>query len=136
MGKGKLLRSDQRELAAQLRAAIGATGDEPVEVLTPDFDRPSDAFPVKNPPPLPSEWERLRGMTKRELMELGLLSWDRRLMLFPSEWYAFIPEGFVIVDIFGRKKVFHKGITSKDKREGCLAYGIFAMDGVEVPEKG
>lgn len=49
---------------------------------------------------------------------------DKVLMLFPRDWYDFIPNEFEIVDIFYKTEKFKKGLTDKDSRAGYLAYGI------------
>lgn len=135
MPKGKLLRSDQSDLAATVRRAIGAGLSESVTVVTPQFERPEHWPPVEHPPALPSEWNALRAMTKAELLSMGLGNWDGRLMLFPGKWYAFIPEGFEVETISGGREKFQRGVTDDDIRFGSLAYGIPAIDGVEVPER-
>lgn len=52
------------------------------------------------------------------------LNKDQKHFLFPSEWYNYIPDGFEIVDIFGKKEKFQKGITDNGKSFGCLAFGF------------
>lgn len=78
----------------------------------------------------PKDFEALRSMSIDQLTELGMRLWDEesRLMLFPGEWYKFIPKGFEIVSIsdFSDKEKFNPGVTDDDIRFGCLAYGIVA----------
>lgn len=134
MPKGKLLRADQSDIAAVVRKAIGAGPSEPVTVSTPQFERPPNWTPPEHAPALPSEWQALRVCTKAELLAMGMRSWDGRLMLFPSEWYQFIPEDFDIEDIGGRIEKFRRGVTDDDIRFGCLAYGVPAVDGKAIEE--
>ena len=135
MPKGKLKRSNQHPAARVIRRAIGATDTESVEVMTPQFTRTSNMPPVQPPPGLPTEWQKLRAMTKAALKSLGCGSWDGRLMLFPGEWYSLIPSGLEIEDINGRQKKFVPGSTSNDIRFGFLAYGVPAVDGKEVEDE-
>lgn len=131
MPKSRLVRGSKNKPAKQIREAIGASNDEPVIVITPQFERTPDMPPAQPPPGSRNDmgaWVNLRTMTRAELKALGCGNWDRRLMLFPGEWYAFIPNGFEIVNISGRSKPFVRGETSDDIRFGCLAYGVIAAD--------
>ncbi len=85
----------------------------------------------------PQDWEVLLEMDAIALRELGCRPWNdlddpgaehgnRLLLLFPGEWYAFIPAGFPVVTIAGRREAFVPGRTSDDIRFGCLAYGVYA----------
>ena len=49
---------------------------------------------------------------------------DKDLWLIPASEYDNIPDGFEVVDIFGKREPFHKGPGMKDARCGCLAYGV------------
>lgn len=49
---------------------------------------------------------------------------DFDIILFPGEWYNSIPDGFVVVGLFGEKYPFQKGVSDDDIRSGCLPYGI------------
>lgn len=48
---------------------------------------------------------------------------DKIILLFPHEWFNVIPEGFEVIGLWGEKYKFSKEL-SKDRRFGCLAYGI------------
>lgn len=73
----------------------------------------------------PKDFDALRSMTKDQLQELGMREWDEEgLMLFPGEWYDFIPAGYEIVTITYSKEKFKPGKTDDDIRFGCLSYGI------------
>lgn len=124
------------KLADDIRDAIGAGPDEPVQCATPQFTRTSD---MTTPGAPPTDFEELRQMSKSALKELGLQPWNdpfdqeprdeerfgkQVLMLFPGEWFRHIPEGFKIVDIFGKRERFHKRSTDNDIRFGCLAFGV------------
>lgn len=92
-----------------------------VRIYLPRFDRPA-TWPKVKPAPVP--FERVREMTKAELLVLGCTWWDGRLMLFPVEWYDVIPVGFVVETINGAKKAFKPGKTDNDTRFGALAFGV------------
>lgn len=49
---------------------------------------------------------------------------DAQILLFPSEWYNKIPDGFMVVGLSGGRYPFERGKTDDDMRFGCLAYGI------------
>lgn len=86
--------------------------------------------PPEHASALPSEWQSLCVCTKEELRAMGMGNWDGRLMLFPKEWYPFIPENFEITSsINGKSEKFRRGVTDDDIRFGCLAYGVNAIDG-------
>lgn len=73
----------------------------------------------------PKDFDALRSMKQDQLQELGMRVWDETgLMLFPGEWYDFIPAGYDIVDISGNREKFEPGTTDNDIRFGCLAFGI------------
>jgi len=83
---------------------------------------------------VPEDFEALRGMTKTQLAELGMQTWETRddgtsLMLFPVEWYQHIPNGYVLESIMGTVEPFELGKTDDDTRSGVLAYGIRVSDG-------
>lgn len=134
MPKGKLVAAHENETARKIREAIGAGPNDVVEIVTPQFERTASMPPVKPPPALPSKWHDLRAMTKAELKALGCGNWDGRLMLFPKEWYDYIPEGFAIESINGDVEKFQKGVSDDDMRYGCLPYGVPAVDGVETDD--
>lgn len=113
-----------------------------LEVMMPQFDRTPDDPPPACPPSSREDWDALTHMSAAALRELGLRPWskqestdsdsdivtDRTLWLFPAAWYAHIPDGFWIVNIFWRTDVFRPGVTDADTRFGCLAYGILGPD--------
>lgn len=93
-----------------------------------DFKKAKDA---------PTDWEGLRTKSIDELRKLGMAAWNDPdkptkdwpylrlvLMLFPSNWYNAIPNGFEIVNLFGDTSKFKYGVTSDDRRFGFLAFGI------------
>ena len=73
-------------------------------------------------------FDKLRSMSKKELTDLGFGLWDEKggeaLMLFPSEMYDQIPEGFEVDAILGETEEFHKGVSDDDTRANSLPYGI------------
>ncbi len=68
------------------------------------------------------------GLTKEELLELGMRPWDAEagmeLWLFPRSYYEHIPAGFPIVDINFRKQIFQPHVSPKDPNYGLLSYGV------------
>lgn len=92
---------------------------------------------IDNPSPAPDSvelWEKLVSTDKESLLRLGFRPWDKNengdiLMLFPVEWYDYIPEGFPIVNItdFDNRTIERKPFKpedSRDQRLGLLSYGI------------
>lgn len=88
------------------------------------------------PPPANAvQWNALKTMNEDALRRRGLGAWSddegdpaRGLMLFPRSWYAAIPDGYELIDIFGQPEQFKRGSTSDDSRFGYLAYGVIAAD--------
>ena len=133
MGKRMLKRASESDWAAELREAIGAGPDEPVSIVTPQFERE----PGQPPATPPADWEALRTLDVQALKELGMRPWGCPedaagnehpeagcLWLFPGEWYPAIPNGFEIVDINFNAEVFVRGRTDDDIRFGCLSFGV------------
>ena len=74
-------------------------------------------------------FDSLRNKKKADLKGLGCCAWDdpdkdgKVLMLFPFDWYKFIPKGYEVVHIDDDVTKFPKK-CSKDHRFGALAFGI------------
>ena len=47
------------------------------------------------------------------------------LLLFPAEWYDYIPDGFKVIGLSGKPDLFINGFSDDDIRYGCLSYGVF-----------
>lgn len=122
--------ASESELASAIRRALGVGPDDEITVMLPVFDRPEGAPTPAKPPISHREWDALRTLTVAQLKEMGCGSWDGRLMLFPHEWFHKIPNGLVVEDISGELIVWDRFSADDDKRFGCLAYGIPAIDGV------
>jgi len=137
MPKGMLKRSYENPIAAKIRSALGVGPTAPVEAMTPQFTR-EPGYPEPAAPPADSNaFLALRSMDAKALRELGLRPWgepeddeerarvgDGSLWLFPGEWYAHIPNGLPIVDIFFHRETFLRGTTDNDIRFGCLSFGM------------
>jgi len=95
----------------------------PVEITTPQFERTSGIDPVL-PTPDSGWFDRLKTLPPENLKAIGMQEWDKGHWLYPHEWYAFIPVGYIITDINGNDEAFIPGITDDDKRFGCLPYGF------------
>ena len=121
---------DADEAYTALMDALDIKPGATVELVMPQFERPPDMPGPGWMPTTRTEWEWLRTQTVEDLKGLGLGSWDGRLMLFPREWYAHIPAGFMFESISGQVKPFEAGVTDDNYRFGCLAYGVPAIDGV------
>lgn len=137
--KGTLKPASKDPLAAAIRAGIGASPNEVVEITTPEFDRPPEWGRPGIPPTTPAQWKALRSMNEAALREMDLRPWCSRqesveewgrygvLFLFPAEWYDHIPEGFPITDIAGTDETFRRGVTDDDRRVGYLPFGVFCQ---------
>jgi len=68
-------------------------------------------------------FEELRNKSEEELLDMGMKKWNEELLLFPKEWYDYIPNGFEVYTILDEKEMFGDD-SSKDSRFGCLPYGI------------
>lgn len=137
---GKLKTSRENKLAAKIRNAIGATENEEVEFITPQFTR-EPGRPGPGSPP--DDWESLGDMNAQALREIGLRPWDepkpgddKILWLFPGEWYPFIPKGMKIIDLWLNEETFVPGVTDDDIRFGCLSYGIMGPKLAARPTDG
>lgn len=102
-----------------------------IEIVTPRFERPKGEPGPTWTPRTREDWDSLHGRTALDLQEIGLRRWGdvpegsgRVLWLFPGEWYAHIPTGLAVVDIFGAAESFVAGVTDDDIRGGCLSFGI------------
>ncbi|MDT0643703.1 hypothetical protein RM553_12745 [Zunongwangia sp. F363] len=112
-----------------------------IQIVTPQFDRDKK---IKNQfiPKTKKEFlSAIESAKKSDLKMWGFGEWcsyksDMRdegesylkpgevHYLLPAEWYNCIPNGFEVLDIFGKIEKFKKGITDDDRRFGCLCYGI------------
>lgn len=126
---GKLAPLGINALADAIRAAIGAGPFEDVSVYAPPHRSRMDGKEAAPAPLTCAEFDRLRTLPREKLIDLGLRPWDESgLLLFPFEWYAAIPDGFEVVDIFGKTEQFVAGQTDDDCRFGVLAFGIVALE--------
>ena len=120
-----ILSMDDPNFAEQLREAIGAKPGEPIEFITPQFNR-TDGLQV--PKPL-MDFAKLPMLAEETLRAIGCQKWDepengKVLWLYPAEWYDYIPDGTEVVDINGETKIFKRGETDNDRRFGALSYGF------------
>ena len=114
--------------ADDLCDAIGVKPGDTVQIMTPQFDR-TDGKAVPSPVADPHFWRTLHEWSIEDLKGIGLQIWEKdekgTLLLFPAEWYDYIPEGYTVTVINGKDEIFHKGVSDDDRRFGALAYGIF-----------
>lgn len=109
------------------KKAIGLKPGETLQIITPQFTR-TDGRTIQWIPKTEREFEALKVMDQANLRLVGCQIWDRKPgsihWLYPSEWYASIPDGYEITDINGTVENFQTGVTDDDIRFGCLAYGF------------
>ena len=121
----EILNINDKDFAEKFMAALGVKAGETVELITPQFNREDGITPS-----FPDSWHCLKTLPRETLKAIGCRAWDEPdddgnvLMLFPAEWYPYIPDGLEIVDINGETEKFEKDKTDDDKRGGCLAYGV------------
>lgn len=121
-----ILSMDSPTFAEDFANAIGLQPGEKLEIMTPQFER-TDGVQV---PVLVdfSDWENLHKKDPETLKALGFGVWDEtengKHWLFPKEWYAIIPDGFLITQIDGEQEEFKRGETDDDYRFGCLSFGF------------
>jgi hypothetical protein len=121
--------------ADALREAVGAGPDDHVTIRTPQFSRPAGWPEPGGPPSTPEQWEALRDMPMGALCEMGCGNWDGLVAMFPHEWYARVPEGFQVTDIFHNDEPFQRGVTDDDMRYGCLSFGVRAKGGKAIDDE-
>lgn len=123
--RGSLRQLGANAIADTVRSAAGLGPFEEVTVYAPPHRSRGDGMEVKYIPRTMDEFVALRGMPQAELTRIGLRRWDESgLMLFPVEWFPFVPEGFEVVDIFGEVEAFDPGTADDDGRFGVLSFGI------------
>ena len=119
----KLKTAGEDDFAAALREAIGADPDEPVEVVTPQFER-HDGVGVDWTPDDRMDIYGLVNADEETVEELGLRKWSDNHWLLPAEWYDHIPDGTILESINGEVFEFEHGVSDDDRRFGVLPYGI------------
>lgn len=126
------------ELVEFLKPSLG----KKIQILTPQFERDFE-LEIDFIPQDKGELESLIATAPKDVLQkMGCCVWctyeseqedrfsDNYLKpgeihyLFPHEWYDIIPNGFEIVNIFGKKRRFKHGVTDDDKRFGCLCFGF------------
>jgi len=121
-----MLDMNDPEFAEKFRKAIGGAPGETLHITTPQFDRTDGVEPWA---PI-GAWDALHRFTADTLKAIGCRQWDepdedgKVLMLFPYQWYDYIPEGMVLECINGEEERFLRGKTDGDRRFGVLAYGV------------
>jgi hypothetical protein len=122
-----ILDASDDDFAEKLRAALGLKPGEPLNIITPQFQR-TDGRIITYIPSTPAEYAAIKTMDSETLKKIGCQVWDKSdrqtHWLFPGEWYAHIPAGTEIVDINGQTEPFEPGVTDDDIRFGALAYGF------------
>jgi uncharacterized cupin superfamily protein len=122
-----VLNMDDPNFVEKFSEAIGAKPGEPIEFITPQFNR-VDGIDVSSAPKTLEEYASLAKKSKEELKAMGCGIWDvengKTHWLYPHEWYNQIPNGLEITDISGKIEKFERGITNDNKRFGMLPYGF------------
>jgi hypothetical protein len=120
----EMLNMSDPDFPEKLKAALGLKTGESLQIVTPQFDREDGVTPS-----IPDGWQKLRSLSIDTLKAIGCRPWEEEekgvLMLFPYQWYDFIPDGFEIDGIWGGKETFKRGETDNDYRFGVLAYGVY-----------
>ena len=119
----KLVPGDCNELSHRIRQAIGADDYEEVEVVLSPHEREDGRMVVYYPTTI-EEYDRLKTLPKKLLLDIGLGQWEEGHWLYPWEWYDYIPEGYTITGINGNNEPFQHGKKDNDKRFGLLPYGF------------
>ena len=124
-----MLNADDPDFVEQFRKALGLKPGEKIELVTPQFQR-TDGRAITYFPRTVEEYAALPQYREDTLKKMGCQKWERKeddiLWLFPKEWYAVIPNGFVVTDINWNRAPFKRGETDDDIRFGALAYGFVA----------
>lgn len=75
-------------------------------------------------------WHLLQQMSMDTLESIGCFPYaetddaEQVLMLFPQEWYQYIPSGMKLVDVDGEDLTFSPGVSSNVTSMGMLSYGV------------
>ena len=127
----EILNADSPTFAEDFIRAIGVRPGEKISLVAPQFRR-TNGVVVRYFPTTNAEFKALTQLSDENLKKIGLGCWgeipeDRpteMLWLFPGEWYECIPDGLEMVDIFGDREYFKRGVSDDDIRFGCLPYGF------------
>lgn len=129
-----ILDSKDSSFVDKLMEAIGVKESESISIVFPQFERTDDII-INYFPQTEREYQALQLYSTEVLKKMGCQKWEntfdneelrelKTIWLFPVEWYNFIPEDLEVVDIFGKKETFKKGVTDDDKRCGALSFGF------------
>lgn len=74
-------------------------------------------------------WERLADMSADTLEAIGCVPFTETddgemIMLFPEEWYDYIPRDMKLINIEGDEISFSPGFTTDTTSMGVLSYGV------------
>lgn len=122
-----LLNMDDENFIDDLTKAMGLKKGDAVKFTTPQFTR-TDGKVITYLPTAEEEYEGIKKLSPENLKKIGCQKWDEKngeiLWLYPSEWYAFLPDNYEVVDINWEKELFKPGVTDNDIRFGALSYGF------------
>ena len=97
------------------------SGKDKSAVLFPARDNADWAMPEV-------PFNEVKNLPKETLHALGCRHFNTtkhgELWLFPGEWFAYLPPGLEITNIFGITGTFNPDTTDSDTRMGCLAFGV------------
>lgn len=122
--RGQLPERGKSPLADAIRDAIGASDEDIIEFVTPQFARPANWPQPQEWAPCKDDFEVLRKFPMKELMKMGFGNWDGGLALIPVEWKDQLPDGLVLETIGGTFETVGVDEIDTDCRYGMLAYGI------------
>ena len=102
-----------------------------IQIVTPQFERLDD-LEIEWIPETLNEFKSLFELPVEVLHKMGCRKWEdiivdeteKWVILYPGEWYEYIPEDLDVVDIFGEEYKFKREKSSNDIRFGCLSFGF------------
>jgi hypothetical protein len=110
-----------------LSQALGIKDGDIINIATPQFKR-TDGRIITYFPDTIEEYGALKNLDDETLVKIGCQKWDiengETHWLYPLQWYSFIPEGLVVVNLMGKEAIFKVGISDDDERFGALPYGF------------
>jgi len=122
-----------------------------IQIVTPQFER-LDELEIEWTPKTLEEFEGLCELPIEVLHKMGCGKWDdynsvvkenkvskflrdessptenseveKWIILYPGEWFDYIPEGLEVIGLYGEKEKFEREKADDDIRFGCLSYGF------------
>jgi hypothetical protein len=124
---GRLLFGDESDLAVVVRKVLGISAYEDVTVVS--VHGRGTPLLIYVHPRTSAQLDKIKRLPYGVLCRMGVRLWSAEpmqgglLYLYPAEWHDNIPEGYEVVDIDGRHRIWHRVQMSPDEWFGCLACG-------------